>query len=242
MLTNLYYYDNYKNKLLSNSKKTDSVKTAKQEQFLNLNLKNSEKASNDKSILLNKAYNAKVVSYISDVATSVNELKSSTSAVIKEIKYFNKSLKHRGEKESLNIVKDELDSFVSTFNLATEIFDENIKDSNYLKDYYNKIGSVFSEDEDVLNDVGIKIGADNKLTFDEEFFDSEITTEKFNSLKNLGDVFSKFNNNTNEILQVPLSKHMEFKNFNYYFNYKINTTYNDTFRLVESGTLIDIAV
>ncbi len=241
MLTNIYYYNNYKNQLLRN--KDSSIKKIRQEQFFENALKKSEQTdTSDKNILMNKAYNSKVISYISDIASSINELKSSTNSLIKEFNSMNKSLRYKGEDETFNILKDEIDDFVYTYNVSTDIFNENIEDNNYLKEYYNDTKGVLLKNKSALNNIGVYLDKDKKLSFDEESFDNMSTNQKINNLREVGQIFNSINDNTNEILKVPLTNHMEFKNFNYYFNYKINTTYNDTFKLIESGTLFDIAI
>ncbi len=247
MLTDIYYYNNYRNHLLGKSStKSASAKKTKQELFFNSISKANERTENtskqDKGILMTKAYNSEVISYISNIAGSVNELKSATSSIMKEFKDMNRNLKYRGEEETYEIIKDEIDYFVSTYNIATEVFNESAKESNYLKEYYDDISDVVKGNKKVLNSLGIGIDKNNQLYFDEKEFDNMSSVNKITTLRNAKNVLDEFNNTTNEILQVPLSQHMQFKNFNYYFNYKINTAYNDSFKLVETGTLIDIAV
>lgn len=239
MLTNIHYYNNYRNSVLNNKGSRNQKKQA--EKFLN-NLSTENTKSSDKSILMNKAYNPKVISYISDIASTVNELKTSTNSIIKEFKSINKSFKYKGETETFNIIKDELDDFIDAYNTSTDIFNKNVKESNYLKDYYSDIKGTLNKNVAQLNNIGVKLDENNKLTFDEEEFDNISLSDKVDSLKNVRGIFENLNEETNEVLKVPLSKHLQFKSFNYYFNYKINTTYNDTFKLVETGTLIDIAV
>ncbi len=240
MLTNIYYYNNYRNQLLKN--KSNSAKKIKQEHFSDNDIKNGQKNNSDNNIMMNKAYNSKVISYISDIASSINELKSSTNSIIKEFRSMNKSLKYKGEEETFNILKDEIDDFVYTYNVSTDVFNENVEDSNYLKDYYKDTKNILLNNERPLKSLGIHLDNNKKLSFNEEEFDSMTTTQKLSTLREVGQVFSNINEDTNEILKVPLTRHMEFKSFNYYFNYKINTTYNDTFKLVETGTLFDIAI
>ncbi len=238
MLTDIYYYNNYRNNLLNS--RGSSKQRLKQEN----NTKNMTKVESidDKSIRLNKAYNPKVISYISDIASSVNELKSSTNSIRKEFREVSKSFKYKGEEETFNIIKDEIDDFLEAYNTSTDIFNKDLKDSSYLKDYYNEIQGSIKKNIKPLNNLSIYLDKDNKLHFNEEEFDNSSLESKVASIKNLSKLFKKVNNETNEVLKVPLSNHLDFKSFSYYFNYKINSTYNDTFKLVETGTLIDIAI
>ncbi len=240
MLTNIYYYNNYRDQILGKTKGM-SVKKSKQEQFYNSINKQQKVDDEEKSIQLNRAYNNSVLNYINDVAGVVNELKSSANALVKEFNGINKSFKYKGEEETFNILKDGIDEFVFTYNLSSDVIESDVSASKLLNDYYADVTDVLKGNSKALNELGIYFD-NNKLAFNEEKFDNIPLTQKVPLLRASTNVFNTFNTNTNEILKVPLSNHLQFKSFNYYFNYKINATYGDTFKLVESGTLFDMAI
>ncbi len=45
-----------------------------------------------------------------------------------------------------------------------------------------------------------------------------------------------------EFMSQPMSSHMEFKDFSYYFNYSGNYDKNNSFKLIEQGILVDISM
>ncbi len=191
----------------------------------------SNKVTNGKvKVKLNVAYNKDVVNNINELSKGINDLNVSIRRVSNTLDG------RRGNSEKyIRKIKEQVEDFVNSYNESKKNIEGN---SSYLKNYYNNMEKQIIENESGLKKIGITFN-DGKLTFDSETFDAIDKKSKVSETRAL---ISNMMESGSNILKLPLYKHMEYKEFKYYFTYNLENIYKTNTRLVETGQILDVEI
>lgn len=238
MITSMYYQSVYRPNLF----KSMDTKSIKQ----NL-VRTSAKGEASPPVNLSTAYKQNVLSYAKELSSSVNDTRTSSDEIINLVKDLSddentkpnsKELKKKksdsdilkGARSGIKKLANALNKTIS-FSKDTSQSDDFDKFSINLKDIV--------ANSDGLKDIGIDF-ADNKYSLDEEIFEDASVDKVKNSLEGALSDLNKIYSSTREFLSKPLSSHMEFKSFSYYYSYSAGIMKNNSFNLIETGTLLNL--
>lgn len=230
MVTTMQFYSDYRPYIIKNYKgnsKEVSIPKSFRDSYIKNLAKGKEDAANTKQIL-NKAYKSDVTSYIKDVANTVNDFKSVTSKLKKTLVKRNKM----SDDELKETVKYEKKDLIDAYNNIKEQLEKPVH-SDGLKEFYENLNSTFETEKEAFKSMGL-VYKDGTLR--------AIKTKPENIRNNILEVVQAVDGlveDTNEVLKKPLTEHMEFKGFNYYCNYNVDSLYKNTFKLVEEGMVLD---
>ena len=242
MLTTMFYYNHYKPYIFKakNAKGNEPVNRQAASKSLDSPAKGQDESSvATKKLLLNKALNQDVVKYAHDVSHNLMSLKDSAKYINYDIQDFDYSTRKYGYSKAKESLKEDLDSFVSSFNDSYKFYSSQVH-SQSLVDFSVRADNVVSKNSDVLNELGIFSDESHELIFSPEKFDSLTDEELQGNLKEAYSTFQSMYKESSAMLAVPLSEHMNFKSLNYYYNYKYGGLTSDTFKVIESGMIVDI--
>ncbi len=228
MLTTMFYYGYYKPYLV---KDVDGDLSSVKSKIIVSN-KSDIINNRDATFLLNKSLKNEVVKYAKDVSVSVTSIKEASKNVMKSIDDYSKSSIFSRE-SALNQLDYELETFANNFNMACDTF-KNQNHSQNLTIFYEKLSSQITENSKRLKNLGLVIDESGHLILDKSRQNLKVDLDK--------ELFDTIYNNSLEILTEPLAEHMSFKGLGYYYNYKYGTMVSDTFKIIESGMLLDKAV
>lgn len=234
MITSLFYYNHYKPYILRTANLESSTVSKRKEKLC-------KKESLNDNFLLNKALKDDVVSYVRSVSTSVVDSKVSSKSVVQRMDKFNYNIEKRGFSKAKNSIGDSLRDFVDSYNEA-EGFLAKQGHSSELKNYAVQVSQDIGYNVDRLGLLGISLSEDSQLSFDEEYFYGLKRNDIYSAIGETINIFQNICNYSDDVLKSPLIEHMKFKNLGYYYNYKLGSMETDTFKIIESGLLIDKAV
>lgn len=253
MISSLHYYG------LFNTTKSTSVNR--------IPYKKSLENNKSKSLKLDTAYKKDIISYAKDLSQSVNETKTISYEVLKDItKLIPKELddtkskksssnsksnendkddnKNSGEGKSslfgLDIGKylgESLNKFTTALN-KTASFKESSSQSKTFDNFSENIADMVKYSPS-LNQLGISF-KEGSYHIDENAIDNLSVDDAKNLLQQSYEDISKVYAETKNFLSVPLSDHMEFKNFSYYYSYSAGVVQNNSFNLFGTGTLVNL--
>ncbi len=228
MITTLYYYNHYKPHMITNSKeKVVKQKPFKQTMYL------SQKTP---GIKMSKAFKQEVVDYVENLSSGINNVKSSMISLKKRFKNFDEEIKYRNAENIKDDVIIALEDFVKGVNEVKSISENT---SDVLNSHFDKVKNILNENQDLLKKLKITLG-NGEIKFDTESFE-KINIKSLKKNKNdFINIFNDINKETNAVLSKPMTSHMEFRNFSYYFDYRLGSYQNDTFGLFKAGNIVDI--
>lgn len=199
------------------------------------------------AIVLNKSFSENVVEYAHTLSTTILDLKDSS----KELDYFLDEYKtvedkieilDNKKKEQVNdIFEEKVKRFVYDYDNAFN-FANGQSHSKALLDFSSELYEITEEYEEILARLGINESNSDGLTIN---FDLNNTTDKQgirDKLEGIKSFVSEIYNSTQNILNTPMSEHMNFKGLKYYYNYKLDKYQSNTFELIESGMIVDVAL
>ncbi len=235
MITMLQYSVGYRYAL--NNRKTNSTRKASVVNNLDKVYKTAEKENISRQNFLNKTNNKEVIDFMKEVAGNVNTFKTALSGLSTDIKYIKKFKTFDDEDEKL--IEEDLEKLTSSLNKIGNIIDKN-KDKTNTKKMESFEKRIFDNYEKYKKDfekLGIKY-VDGKFKKDKKM-DSDYFIKNIDSFQ---DKISSLNEETNKFLDVPMTEFVQFKNLNFYVNYSFKNKYSDTFKLIESGSLLNVIV
>ncbi|MFV0441123.1 MAG: hypothetical protein ACK5LV_07505 [Lachnospirales bacterium] len=195
------------------------------------------KDSTSSRSVLNKAPSVKVLGFVKDVSSSVNGFRTALTNLSTDISTFDRS----GEFSSYDETKlnRDLESLTNSFNSIRNLVDENKSkmSTEKIEELESKIEDVYFGFEKDFEKLGLKY--ENNRFYKEEDLEREYFLDNISSYK---DKIDELNDATSEFLKVPMSNFLEFKSFDLYFNYNLKNTAKDSFKLIEEGSILDIAV
>lgn len=232
MLTNIYYYNHYKPYILKTEEAGASAPVKRSK------IAAKPDSGRAQSFLLNKAMKADVVNYAHDVSKSVTGLKDSARFVLRDMEDFNKNAKQRGYATAKQWIAEDMTEFVKSYNESTAFMDGQTHSQN-LREYSDDVKEYILFNKDRLAALGVGFTEDNKMVFDKGAFNKLEQEETYSAIGESMQIFGDVYNRSTQQLSIPLSEHMNFKSLNYYYNYKLGAVVNDTFKIIESGMIVD---
>lgn len=182
------------------------------------------------TFFLNKALNNNVKSYVYELSANFNELKNISNSIYEKLYYNTYSEK----------LPDNIKTFTSTYNRFIGFLNENISNSPSFKGILDNVTNFINQNVSTLKKLGVKIQKNGFLDTDFEE-DLEISRDLVED-KNIQNFYNSLYNKLCDFMKEPLSNHMEFKEFSYYFNYSGDYNKNKSFKIIEQGLLVDIAL
>ncbi|MDR1531136.1 MAG: hypothetical protein LBS62_02960 [Clostridiales bacterium] len=237
MLTQIFYYNYYKPYLIDGygSKRTETPRRPKILENMYFD------ARKDSTFLLNKTLRSDVVHYINDISSNVNGVKESSKNVMFDMEGFNNNVYRCGEQTARKWLTEDLSKFAGEYNKAV-VFFETQEHSAALKDFALSLREKTETNNSRLHYVGISLDAHDSLDFDKKYF-SGLNQDSINiAIGETVDFFNLIYSESGDILKAPLTDHMQFKFLGYYYNYKYGTYETDTFKVIETGMVVDKAI
>jgi len=237
MLTNIYYYDFYKPYLLS-------TQTADTQTPAPRRKKVAEKApvsTQDYKVLLNKSMKTDVVSYARNVSDSVVGAKNVSKNLVRDMEDFNKNTYKHGYSTAKGWISDDLDAFAKQYNDSVKFLSSQ-QHSPALRKFAGNIKAKVTDGVGELQPLGVSMDETGALSFDKEKFGNLNEAQIHQGIGQSINLFSNLYNDSANVLSEPLTEHMKFKGLGYYYNYKLGAMESDTFKIIESGMLVDKAV
>jgi len=231
MLTNIYYYNHYSQYATKTSK-------AKHIQNNNIIWKNFERPPvfKEPAVLLNKAMKNKVISYANGLSRSIVGLKDAAKLFVFDGKYINKSIENYNHEAGLLWLAEDIDNFILAFNSLQKLSISTNHSLDFISFSHNMIDFV-NNNKNILDNIGIMFCEHTmSLVFQKK---ATIDMQELNHAINF---FKEAYDKTNNFLNLPLSHHMQFKGLSYYYNYKIGNIEENTFGIIDSGLIVDVAV
>lgn len=236
MLTNIFYYNFYKPYILKINESGKQPAKPKQEKIAD-----KRQSAERFKVLLNKSMKPEVVGYARGISSSIVGMKESAKYLVRDMTDFNKNMHRRGMDTAKRWIQCDLEDFVALYNISTEFLSDQIH-SQALRGFSSRLEENVSMNLERLAGLGIIRAQDGKLNFNSETF-NKLDEGRLNMA--IGETLSTFKDiysDSGEILGEPLKEHMNFRGLGYYYNYKLGMIENDTFKMIESGMLIDKAV
>lgn len=237
MITSLHYYSYYKPRILKNDDET----AVRQMPF-----KQSLLYTKSGSISLSTAYKENVLTYAKDLSDSINSTKSATHQTLTYLddvlsddnQSINKRNRRNNEKQNqINKVKGSLKKMVESLNKTVD-FEKNLSSSDIFNNYSNDVLETVLNSS-ALSDLGISYD-DNKYSLDDNELNKLKDDEIYQLFDEVYDDVKQILDHTGEFLSTPMSNHMSFKSFSYYYSYSAGIVKNESFNLISRGTLLDL--
>lgn len=232
MITNLFYYDHYRPYILKENK-SKPLETSSSKSFMKSESSESEQ---EFSYFLNKAFKDDIKSYVSKISNSFNSLKNITNYLA--LKLNNKFEIHENVENSAK----QIHKFAEKYNQFLDFYNSDYNANKNFSEYVTSVQNTINENKDTLENIGIYLTSNNKLSLSEDFSQETLKGCSNNILNNLKYVCDVIYQKTFETMKEPLTSYMNFKDFSYYFNYSMDKNNMKTFTLLERGLLVDIEV
>lgn len=234
MLTSVYYYGYYKPYILNNRPKIGEGRR-----------QTVSDKPNDPSLretfVLNNALKKEVVQYASNLSGTVNYLRETSRDLLQDIFNFQRATEENGIQSAKRELSDDLADFVDAYNKNLRFTQED-STSKQLKFFVNDLTYDVSISTTSLSKYGISVDENDVMSFDSDFFDKLKSKNVLEANKGNHALLKNIYDSTGEFLTMPLSEHLKFKNLGYYYNYKLGTIEKDSFKLIQSGMIIDRVV
>lgn len=241
MVTMMQYYTDYRPFIIKNYKNSNKVsndnKASNQE---NTTVKTSTilpKSNLSKQNIMNKSINSEVIGYMRDVSTSVNLFKSAVNGLDSDIKLIKKYKTFDAQDEE--VIEEDLTKLTDGISNLKNIIGRNKSKANVekIEEFETRFSSMYDENKELFQKLGVSFEDGEFIKenpMDSDFFIENIDTydEKIKDLKKATEEFSS----------SPMSSFVEFKTFKNYFNYSFKNKGFDSFKLIESGNLLNIAL
>lgn len=237
MLTTMFYYNHYKPYIFKAGQK-EKISQVKPQVAANKQI-NQERRT--RQFLLNKTFNQNVLKYVQDISYNLVDLKDAAKYVKYDIDDFTYNSQKYGHQKAKDILKKGLSIFVDQFNKSYNFVSSQTHSESLFEFSYMLINAI-NQGESKLAYLGIMKNETGRLVFDEQFYNSLPMEELDIYITEGRSVFQNLYSDSRVILTKPLADHMNFKNLNYYYNYKYGGVVADTFRLIESGLIVDVAI
>lgn len=234
MLTNIFYYGYYKPYIVKDTNNTKAIKRTKAK--TEIAKSSSAKSGNSPySYLLNKALKKDLVSFATDISSNLNSIKDTARFIVN--RYTKKNVASEEEK---NNFADGLEDFANEVNSFSAFYENSSKESTALAGFDSVLSGRLNSKRDSLEKLGLSIDEGGQLSFNRDKFDSIADENYIDSIFECAELFDSVYNDTCEVMQLPLSEHMNFKNLNYYYNYTYAPKDKNSFKFIETGLLVDI--
>lgn len=235
MLTSMFYFNHYKPYLVKEDSPTTSAGfSPKLTLFKNNSYEN-------KTVLLNTAYRGDIVEYAGNISKKVVAFKDASRLVVQDMENFEMNTRNAGSVREREVLSAHISQFTESYNTAVS-FALSQEHSAKLRNFAAEQSYFVTQNQDVLKILGVKIDKNGSLSCDETKIKDMSISKLRDAVNKTAPVFESLYENAKQLLTFPLSSHMNFKGLRYYYNYKLGTMQDDTFKIIKSGILVDIAV
>ena len=233
MLTSMYYYNHYRNYV---NRTFSSVKDSASRAWpVNIAGPVVGRIASDSAVRLNKAQTGNVLDYARELSSGIVGLKDAAKMFLYDMHLIERNGTITFENHLQWVVED-LQSFISSYNSIQQITHK-YSHSPELTHFAHYIRNFTKQNSQILSHLGVITFDDNSLTY--HGMDAAADKE---TARQAVDTFKGAYNAAKDFMAYPLAQHMEFKGLNYYYNYTIGGIGKETFGLIGSGMLLDVAV
>jgi len=241
ILTSLFYYDLYRPYIVKEIWKEDSISRPKItfERFLT-NATETRPSDEDRTIRLNKAFKREVSDYATNLAHSVIGFKDA----VKYATYATERFALSRREYDLEHLSGDLLAFTESYNHGLR-FALTQNHSPLLRATADEQDSVLRNRTELLANFGLNFSNEtNEIRFDTEHYQAQSQNGKLthSMMATLRNTFENVYNLSAEIMQLPLSAHMEFNELRFYYNYQPYLSTADTFGIIESGMIVNVTL
>jgi hypothetical protein len=234
MLTSVYYYGYYKPYILNHVPKIG-------EGGRKINADKSADPATRETFVLNNSLKREVIRYASGLSGTVNDLRETSKDVLQDIFSFKRTVMDKDFNYAKEELADDLSDFTNAYNRNLK-FTHKDANSRPFKSFVDDLAYDVSISTTALSKYGITVADDDTMSFDREFFSKLRGRELGEANKANHALVKNIYDSTGEFLTLPLAEHMKFKNLGYYYNYKLGTMEKDSFKLIQSGMIVDRVV
>lgn len=222
MISTLHYYNSYKPFILDRQRARER-KASPYKQTQGQKYKDTEL-----TYFLNKSLNDNIKSYMFELSSNFNGLKNVANNIYEKMYYG----------LSLDTLDEKFEKFTHTYNRFKGFLEENTENSGNFTNILEKTKDIINENVDILDNIGIDISENGFLKLRKDDDTKNYNVEDGQIKKFYRNIYEKMC----EFMSQPMSNHMEFKDFSYYFNYSGDYDKNNSFKLIEQGILVDISM
>lgn len=222
MISTLHYYNSYKPFILDRQRARER-KASPYKQTQGQKYKDTEL-----TYFLNKSLNDNIKSYMFELSSNFNGLKNVANNIYEKMYYG----------LSLDTLDENFEKFTHTYNRFKGFLEENTENSGNFTNILEKTKDIINENVDILDNIGIDISENVFLKLRKDDYTKNYNVEDGQIKKFYRNIYEKMC----EFMSQPMSSHMEFKDFSYYFNYSGDYDKNNSFKLIEQGILVDISM
>ena len=240
MLTNLHYYSHYKPYIVGGDDADIRFKCeriAEHRQNISLAAENGLAPI----LVLNKALNDKVLKYLRSTAKTVIDIKYYSNMIDVDMRIFARNVPIYGLSPFKQTLCRSLDTFSICYNRAVKALSSQTHSSE-LKAFSAELIHTCTSNIDALSELGFGFVSRKEMFFDTGFFNESTKSQIFAAIKSTINIFNSVYVLSDAILEIPMMAHMNFRGFEYYYNYRITNRLEDTFKIIESGLLLDKAL
>ena len=227
MLTNLFYYGHYRNYAAR------TVGGPTQRLWPAMLSEKTNRLTPGTFITLNKAHNDKIMDYAKDLSSGIVGFKDAAKMYLYDMHLIERNGSITFENH-MRWIEEDLQNFISSYNNIQNT--SRYGHSSELTHFAHYIRNFTSENSQILSHLGVVSYNGSGLSYH-----GMANTVSKETAMHAVDTFKAAYNATAGFLTQPLSQYMEFKDLNYYYNYSVGYTDN-TFRLLQSGILLDVVV
>lgn len=238
VLTSMYYYQHYRPYMIKPADASNRSDAIAKKQIVT---ENKEKPA---EVALNKSLNSDVINYAKGIYSNVTDLKYTSKKIAGDVRNYSKYKDYPEFDQDVfeeHFEKD-LESFASSYNSSRK-FLKGQQHSPYLAEVAGSLEKVVDDSAKVLSAMGMKRGKNGDIIInraeEESFWKTGDVKQKTEDAEKL---FSAMSEEATEVLNNPMAKHMNFKSLNYYYNYQVDKVQVDSFQIIKTGLLVNLAL
>ena len=230
MLTSVYYYEYYKPYILNGSPKLTDGKHKPKSSGL--------PPEKRETFVLNNSHKRDIIRYATGLSGTVNSLRDSSKNVLYDIFKFKREVAENGYEHAKSELLDDLRYFTDSYNRNLR-FTHKDAESRQQQIFVDDLAYDVKISTTALSKYGITVAQDDSMSFDGDFFEKLSGREMSMANRQNHALFKHVYDAAGEFLTMPLSTHLNFKNLGYFYNYKLGTMEKDSFKLIQSGMIVD---
>jgi hypothetical protein len=239
MLTNIFYYNVYKPYILEKQSKPKHSPGS----VLDIYYKRAGTESKAAHVTRNTSLKRAVTSYVDAVCRNITDMRDCSKYLAFNVDNYYSNFVHENFETAKQWVEEDISMFVNAFN-STVAFGTAQEHSPELSRYAYDLADIAEASKTVLDRAGISIHQNGKvLSFSPDkirhLTESSFSRSIDSASKTAGEVY----NRTSELLRLPGSAHMDFRQLSYYYNYRIDRSQEEAIRktpaILHAGMILD---